>query len=64
MNFNYQTSTKELSKFVHTVNDDDYLSDFVDQFYFGLIWDRQIPVNIQDWLNKVDPKLILSLIHI
>ena len=60
MNFNYQTSTKELSKFVHTVNDDDYLSDFVDQFYFGLIWDRQIPVNIQDWLNKVDPKLIPS----
>ena len=60
MNFNYQTSTKELSKLVHTVNDDDYLSDFIDQFYFGLIWDRQIPVNIQDWLNKVDPKLIPS----
>ena len=60
MNFNYQTSIKELSKLVHTVNDDDYLSDFIDQFYFGLIWDRQIPVNIQDWLNKVDPKLIPS----
>ena len=60
MNFNYQTSTKELSKLVHTVNDDDYLSDFIDQFCFGLIWDRQIPVNIQDWLNKVDPKLIPS----
>ena len=60
MNFNYQTSTKELSKLVHTINDDDYLSDFIDQFYFGLIWDRQIPVNIQDWLNKVDPKLIPS----
>jgi len=64
MNFNYQTSTKELSKFVHTVNDDDYLSDFVDQFYFGLVWDRQIPVNIQDWLNKIDPKLIPSFRHI
>ena len=60
MNFDYPTSTKELSKLVHTVNDDDYLSDFIDQFYFGLIWDRQIPVNIQDWLNKVDPKLIPS----
>ena len=64
MNFNYQTSTKELSKLVHTVNDDDYLSDFIDQFYFGLIWDRQIPVNIQDWLNKIDPKLIPSFRHI
>ena len=43
---------------------DSYLSDFVEQSYYGVIWDRHIPVNIQDWLNKIDPKLIPSFRHI
>ena len=69
MNLNYQIPLDELSNQVHTIDDVSYLSDFVEQSYYGVIWDRHIPVNIQDWLNKIDPKLIpsfrhLSLIHI
>ena len=60
MNLNYQIPIEELSNLVHTIDDVSHLSDFVEQSYYGVIWDRHIPVNIQDWLNKVDPKLIPS----
>ena len=64
MNLNYQIPLDELSNQVHTIDDVSYLSDFVEQSYYGVIWDRHIPVNIQDWLNKIDPKLIPSFRHI
>ena len=32
----------------------------INQSYYGVVWDRQIPINIQDWLNKTDPSLIPS----
>ena len=64
MNLNYQIPLDELSNLVHTIDDVSQLSDFVEQSYYGVIWDRHIPVNIQDWLNKIDPKLIPSFRHI
>ena len=64
MNLNYQIPIEELSNLVHTIDDVSHLSDFVEQSYYGVIWDRHIPVNIQDWLNKIDPKLIPSFRHI
>ena len=60
MNLNYQIPIKKLSNLVHTVHDCSFLSDFVLKHYYGVIWDRKIPVNIQEWLNKVDPLLIPS----
>ncbi len=64
MNLNYQIPLDELSNLVHTIDDVSQLSDFVEQPYYGVIWERHIPVNIQDWLNKIDPKLIPSFRHI
>ena len=64
MNLNYQIPIEELSNLVHTIDDVSHLSDFVEQSYYGVIWDRHIPVNIQDWLNKIDPKLIPNFRHI
>ena len=64
MNLNYQIPLDELSNLVHTIDDVSHLSDFVEQSYYGVIWDRHIPVNIQDWLNKIDPKLIPRFRHI
>ena len=64
MNLNYQIPIEELSNLVHTIDDVSHLSDFVEQSYYGVIWERHIPVNIQDWLNKIDPKLIPSFRHI
>ena len=61
---NYQIPVKKLSNLVHTVSDASFLSDFINQSYYGVIWDRHIPVKIQDWLNKIDPKLIPSFRHI
>ena len=61
MNMNYQISVEKLSNLVHTVSDVSFLSDFVNQSYYGVVWDRQIPINIQDWLNKTDPSLIQAL---
>jgi hypothetical protein len=60
MNMNYQISVEKLSNLVHTVSDVSFLSDFINQSYYGVVWDRQIPINIQDWLNKTDPSLIPS----
>ena len=60
MNMNYQIPVKKLSNLVHTVSDTSFLSDFVNQSYYGVVWDRQIPTNIQDWLNKTDPSSIPS----
>ena len=60
MNLNYQVPLENLSNLVHTVYDCSFLSDFVEHSYYGVIWDREIPVNIQDWLNKTDPRLIPS----
>ena len=60
MNMNYQIPVEKLSNFVHTVSDVSFLSDFINQSYYGVVWDRQIPINIQDWLNKTDPSLIPS----
>ena len=57
---NYQIPLKKLSNLVHTVSDASFLSDFINQYYYGVVWDRQIPKNIQDWLNKTDPSLIPS----
>ena len=60
MNMNYQISVEKLSNLVHTVSDVSFLSDFINQSYYCVVWDRQIPINIQDWLNKTDPSLIPS----
>ena len=60
MNLNYQIPLENLSNLVHSVYDCSFLSDFVEHSYYGVIWDREIPVNIQDWLNKTDPRLIPS----
>ena len=60
MNMNYQIPVEKLSNLVHTVSDVSFLSDFINQSYYGVVWDRQIPINIQDWLNKTDPSLIPS----
>ena len=60
MNLNYQIPVEKLSSLFHTIYDESSLSDFIKESYYGVIWDRQIPVNIQDWLNKVDPRLIPS----
>ena len=51
MNINYQIPVEKLSNLVQTVSDISFLSDFINQSYYGVIWDRQIPINIQDWLN-------------
>ena len=64
MNMNYQIPVKKLSNLVLTVSDASFLSDFINQSYYGVILDRHIPVKIQDWLNKIDPKLIPSFRHI
>ena len=60
MNMNYQIPLEKLSNLVQTVSDISFLSDFVNKSYYGVIWDRQIPIKIQDWLNKTDPSLIPS----
>ena len=60
MNMNYQIPLEKLSNLVQTVSDISFLSDFVNKSYYGTIWNRKIPIKIQDWLNKTDPSLIPS----
>ena len=43
MNMNYQILVKKLSNLVHTVSDASFLSDFINQSCYGIVWDRQIP---------------------
>ena len=60
MNMNYQIPLEKSSNLVQTVSDISFLSDFVNKSYYGTIWNRKIPIKIQDWLNKTDPSLIPS----
>ncbi len=41
MNLNYQIPLDELSNLVHTIDDVSQLSDFVEQSYYGVIWESE-----------------------